>query len=360
MKVMILITDTRRGGTPNKMARLAEVAKERGVEISFVSVMTPGPVLLELESKGIRTYSLQVRSRRDALKALRRSRGLISHERPDLIQTALWHADLLGRLACLGTSVPVVNGHEGIDEDKSRGRILVDQLTHRLARHHCATSRAVAERVHQRDGIPIERIKVIPNAVDPDRWTPEGRRDETRTKLGIPLDAKVVGWVGRLHAVKDLACLFEAVSMLGSYWLALAGWGPEATKVPMWSRRYGLEDRVVSVGEIDDVAPLLEAFDVFCLTSRGEGTPMALIEAMAAGLPVVAPRVGGIPELVSDGVDGLLIPPGEPNATARAIERAVKDPQLGANAAAAIKSRFSTTRMVDDFQSLWESVVRSS
>ena len=130
------------------------------------------------------------------------------------------------------------------------------------------------------------------------------------------------------------------------------------SRLPALADRTGVGPRWVAPGMLPDVKPVLEAADVYCLTSRWEGLPAALMEAMAAGLPVVATRVGGIPELVTDGVDGTLVPPGDPAAVAGALGDAVAHPERGLRAQETVRARFSEDAMIDAFESLWRRVIR--
>ena len=136
--------------------------------------------------------------------------------------------------------------------------------------------------------------------------------------------------VGRLQAPKDAITLVRALAAVhGSpFETVVVGDGPDRPAVEEEVRRLGLERAVELVGERDDVPELLATADLFVLSSRSEGLPLSILEAMAAGLPVVASRVGGIPEVVVDGETGLLVPPGDPQRLADAVERLLADPSL--------------------------------
>ncbi|HUP70237.1 MAG TPA: glycosyltransferase family 4 protein [Acidimicrobiales bacterium] len=357
MRAVVVVTDTGRGGTPNRMAAVAGGLARRGWEILFVSVKPGGQVLGELSGAGMATASLELRSSGGGAAAVWRVRRLIRHWHPAIVQSALWHANLAAGLAAVGTSIPVVAGHQSVDDTKPAHRVVIDRLTlRRLATRHVAVSEAVADRLAARERVPRSRVTVIPGGKDPGRWAPAGRRDEVRGRYGIPLDARVVGWSGRLHPVKAVPALVAAVALLDGWWLVLVGGGEDEARIRRSVEDADIGNRVVMTGELADVAPLLEALDVFCLPSAWEGMPGALLEAMAAGLPVVATRVGGVGEVVDHGVSGLLVAPGDVAALAGAIASALEQPELGRHAQEAVQNRFSETVMIDAYDRLWREV----
>jgi glycosyltransferase involved in cell wall biosynthesis len=163
-------------------------------------------------------------------------------------------------------------------------------------------------------------------------------REAGRRALGIPPDGPVIGTVGNFTAKKDQTTLVRALALVPGARLVLVGTGPREPELRALVAERGLDDRVVFAGSRDDVAALLPAFDVFALSSRFEGLPIALLEAMAAGRACVATAVGGVPEVVTDGVDGVLVPPGDAGAFAATLVALLADPDrraaLGEKAAA--------------------------
>ena len=169
-----------------------------------------------------------------------------------------------------------------------------------------------------------------------------------RAALGLDGDvdgALVVGTVGNFTAKKDQATLVRAVGRVPGARLVLVGSGPLEHDLRVLVAHDGLAERVTFAGSRGDVADLLPAFDVFALSSRYEGLPIALLEAMAAGRPCVATRVGGIPEVVTDGVDGVLVPPGDPDALADALSALAADPDRRAALGSAAVTRAGDFRL---------------
>ena len=181
-------------------------------------------------------------------------------------------------------------------------------------------------------GIPQD----TPGAARPDRG-------EARRRLGLPHDAFVVASVGNLTVKKDHDTLLEAFARLHltlpAAHLVLVGGGPREEHLRRLVAARGLAGAVTMAGVRDDVSALLAGFDVFGMSSRFEGLPIALLEAMAAGVPPVATSVGGIPEVITDEVDGILVPPADPEALAAAMTRVATDHGLRASLGEAARAR---------------------
>jgi len=187
---------------------------------------------------------------------------------------------------------------------------------------------------------------------------PTGR---LRQHLGLASDVPLVGAVGRLVGIKDLATLVRAIARLDGVHLALIGDGEQRAELEGLVASLGLEGRVHLPGWADDVAAWVADLDVVALTSRNEGTPVALIEALAAGRPVVATAVGGVPFVVHDGATGWLVPPGDPAAVAEALGAALADPigaaRLAAKGRVESLARFGADRLVADIRQLYRELV---
>ena len=203
---------------------------------------------------------------------------------------------------------------------------------------------------------------MVPNGIDLTRFQPEPRlRDEVLRELGLPESAFVVGTVGRLAPEKAQGVLLEAAQQLlrrpaeRPLYVVLVGDGAERAALEKAAAPLG--ERVRFLGARADVPRLLQGFDVFCLSSRTEGLPLVLPEAMATGLPVVSTAVGGIPSVVVEGVTGYLVPVGAPAALAEALGRLQRDtalgPRLGTAGRIRALQRYSLERMVDDYEAIY-------
>jgi glycosyltransferase involved in cell wall biosynthesis len=204
-------------------------------------------------------------------------------------------------------------------------------------------------------GVAPERIAAIPNSVDPLAFASLPGREAMRKAEGFGPGDFVVGTVSRLADEKRPDLLLEAFAQARkecpSARLLFVGEGPMQTELAKKARRLGVSDAVRFGGFRSDVPALLAALDVFANASRAEGTPQALLEAMWAGCPIVATRVGGVPDLVEDGAHGLLVPSGDASALARGILRLYGDPaeraRLGENARLRARTEFSSDRMAE-------------
>lgn len=218
------------------------------------------------------------------------------------------------------------------------------------------------------EGIAEDRISVLPNAV-PVPENDSGRhrfRTDVRDELDVADDELVVGYLGRLSEEKGIRFLVEAVSLLiretdFNLRLLIVGDGPEYQELQDLAEALGLSDRVALVGFQAEPQRWLSAFDIFALPSLTEGTPMALLEAMAAQRPIVATNVGGVPDVVTDGEDGLLVAPGDARGLAEALRRVTHDSGLGerlaAKAADTVRARYGLTQWCRTIEGHYRSVL---
>jgi glycosyltransferase involved in cell wall biosynthesis len=219
-----------------------------------------------------------------------------------------------------------------------------------------AVSRALAEAA-VRDGVPKERVHLLPNA-----WTGSQAshdRHSARRTLGLPRDGFVVGWVGRLIKVKGGDLFLRALATLPDMPLlaTIIGDGPERMALESQAASLGLREGVRFAGQVDNAAHLFSAFDLFVLSSRSEGTPIALFEAMAAGVPIVATRVGGVPDVLSE-TEAYLVPPDDPGALSRAIRAVYSDPDEGRQRGARARGRLASDFAVEPWLECYEDIYR--
>ncbi len=224
------------------------------------------------------------------------------------------------------------------------------QIILRLAHSLIVPSRHVA-RLAQGWGIPPEKVEVIANAVPPEPADLPPTREAARAALGLPQDRPLLLSVGRLTAVKGFDVAIRALPHVPGAALVIAGEGEDAAKLRALAQESAVSERVIFLGrrEHRDVLTAMRACDVFVLSSHTEGLSHVLLEALGAGRPAVATAVGGNPEVVTDGVDGLLVPPGDPQALAGAVRRVLTEPGLAERLGAAARARSA------DFS--WEALV---
>jgi sugar transferase (PEP-CTERM/EpsH1 system associated) len=274
--------------------------------------------------------------------------------------------------AALLAGVPVrINGLHGRDASDPQGRNPRHNLLRRLMTpfYDCcyansgdmlAWNRAVI-------GVPEQKSRLLANGIDAERFRPLAAGEE-RPDFGFGPGCRVIGTVGRVQDVKDHAGLVDAFALLrarlggqgGNLRLAIVGDGPLLPMLREKVRALGLDGLVWLPGARSDVAAILRGFDVFAMSSIAEGTPGSALEAMASGLPVVGTRVGGIPEVVAEGVTGQVVPPRDPAALAEALARYALDPELAAAHGAAgrvrVLAHYSMPAMVAGYQALYDSL----
>ena len=301
--------------------------------------------------------------------------GIIRRWHPDVVHTHLAKAGALGRSLAFRARVPVVvhtfHGHVLQDYFSSLKTAAFAKVERALA---ARTDALIAVAPWVRDdllamGIGTEdRWHVVPVGVD---LTPllEDRPDPARSRLllDLPAHGPVVGIVGRLSPVKDHRTFLRAAVRISIAYpettFVVAGDGPDRAALELEARAL-LGERIRFLGWVNDIATLYAACDVVALTSRTEGTPVALIEAAAAGKPVVATDVGGVSEVVRDGSTGYTVPAGDDVAVTAAVVSLLKDPDrardMGDAGAAHVRSRFSRVRMADDLTALYAELLGRS
>ncbi len=276
---------------------------------------------------------------------------------------AHFYASLAARLARRPCIVNIRNGHH--DTAGWRRLLLWRRLILPLATTVVVPSQGIARLLSGTLG--LQETICIPNGVDVNARSRARSRRAVRESLGMPAEAIVVGAVGTLRPVKGhrylLQAAVQATACAASLRFLLIGrmHEPTTSALTTFCRRAKLGDRVAFLGARSDVADLLSAMDIFCLPSLSEGMPNSVLEAMAAGLPVVATDVGGNPEVVVDGETGCLVPPRDPSALAAALVRLAGDPQLrsqmGRAGLARASAHFSLHRMLTHYEDLYRSVL---
>ena len=275
--------------------------------------------------------------------------------RPDVVHTHNRTPRIYGGLAARMARVPRVihTKHNGKD-----GGVAVRVLSH-LYDSYIAVSDDTAHVARDVEHVPDRRLHVIANGIDVDGYTRDpGARARIRGELGVGDDVCLIGTVGRLVPEKNYELLLAAVRGVldDRVRLAFVGDGPESAALHA-AADPAIRDRVYWLGVRHDIPALLSAFDVFALSSRTEGLPLSVLEAMASQLPVVATAVGGVAKLVHDGVSGVLVTPGDVAGYHDAIDKLAHDPAyrraLGQAARDEAQAEFSVNRVVDDYLAVY-------
>jgi glycosyltransferase involved in cell wall biosynthesis len=332
--VLMLAKGLGRGGTERLLCgsvRLLDPGAYR-VEVAYL-LPWKDALVPEVEAAGVPVHCLDA-PHATSVAWLGRLRRLVRERDIALVHTHMPAPAVAARLALPGRRPAFVHTEHNLWDRYRPATRWANRLTYGRNAAVIAVSDAVARSVGGARPAP----DVVVHGVDAPAGPP-GDPAEALARLGLAGAGPVVGTVGNFTAKKDHATLVRALArMSDDVRLVLVGLGPLEDELRALVGREGLAARVTFAGSRDDVAALLPAFDVFALSSRYEGLPIALLEAMAAGRACVATSVGGVPEVVSDGVDGVLVAPGDPDALARALTALLDDPArragLGARAAA--------------------------
>jgi glycosyltransferase involved in cell wall biosynthesis len=261
----------------------------------------------------------------------------------------------------------VLRGYFG--ELRARTFKLVETLLARWTDALVAVSPQVRDDLVALGVAPREKFVVVRLGIELDERVAarNGTRADARRLLGIPPERFVVGWIGRMTGVKRTGDVLLALKALREQGvdasLCLIGGGPDREALEEQAHALGLARNYVSLGYQEDVAQWYAALDALVLTSGNEGTPVSAIEALAAGRPVVATSVGGVPDVVRDGEDGFLVGLGDVDGLAERLARLAADPELrermGAAGRARVLNRYAVDRLVDDIDRLYRSLLSS-
>lgn len=363
LRVVMLITRADQiGGAHLHVADLAAALRDRGHGVE-VWVGGEGPYLLALAERAVPFRRLDhltrpIRPHAD-LRALLEIRALLRRERPDVLSTYSAKAGLLGRLAAVGTGVPAIFTAHGwaFTEGTSplaKGPFLLAEMIGASVADRIVTTCEFDRQLAVRHRVaPASKIVNIYNGVH-----------DVDPGLGADpaADPPRVIAVQRFEPQKDHATLLEALAGLREQEWALdwIGDGAQLSEARSLAAELGIADRIRWLGLRSDVPELLARAQVFALTSRWEGFPFSILEAMRAGLPVVATAVAGVPESVEDGVTGFTVPREEPAAVREALARLIRDSALRVGMGEAGRSRyeerFTYDRMLDENESLLREV----
>jgi glycosyltransferase involved in cell wall biosynthesis len=387
VKVLRVIARLNMGGPALHVAYLTEGLTKRGYDTTLVSgslARGEDSMAFVADAHGVEIVRIDELGReisplRDLLATIRLAR-LIRKERPQILHTHTAKAGTVGRVAALlaGSRKPPIVVHT------FHGHVLrgyfgpVRTLLFRLLERWLAagTTALVAVSPQVRDDLvalgvaPRERFVVIRLGIELDeRVAPkQNGRGESRRYLGIPGDRFTVGWIGRMTAVKrtdDVLVAFKRLRDDGlDAVLCMVGDGPDRVQLEQRAHELGLARDTLFLGYQEDVAPFYAAFDALVLPSGNEGTPVSVIEALAAELPVVATRVGGVPDVVQDGEDGFLVEAGATDDLADRLGRLARDPALrarmGKHGRERVLPRYAVERLVEDVDELYRSLLSAA
>jgi glycosyltransferase involved in cell wall biosynthesis len=346
------------GGLERNVVNQVHEGRRLGQRVVVVCLERPGVLSPEVEAHGGAVVCVHKRPglRPEALGSLR---GAFRRIRPDVVHTHQIGSLLYGGLAARSLGVPlIVHTEHGKQAYARRRRTLwLGRVAGTLASRFYCLSADMANEVVARRVVPRRKVHVIGNGIDTARFQARGGRESMRVALGIPADAPVVGTVGRLTEVKRQDLLLHAFARLRARvptaHLMVVGEGPLRSSLQDLAARLGLAGAAHFTGYQAETERFYPAMDVFALTSRSEGIPQAVLEASVAGLPVVASRVGGVPEVIEDGQTGLLFSDGDEDALTTRLALLFGDGdrarRLGAAGRERVAARFDVRLMAETY-----------
>jgi glycosyltransferase involved in cell wall biosynthesis len=387
IRVLRVIARLNMGGPALHVAYLSAGLRDRGYDTTLVAgSLAPGEESMAGVAEGLGVPIVTIPELHREISPLRDLRAvyhladLIREVRPHILHTHTAKAGTIGRLAArlLGDAGPpiVVHTFHGhvlrgyFDPVRSTAFRLLERWLARQSTALIAVSPEVRDDLVSLGVAPAEKFEVVRLGIELDQRVGEdgfeAARTETRRALGIPDDRFVVGWIGRMTAVKRTGDVLQAVRRLREQGvdaaLCMVGDGPDRDSVEARAHELGIMRDSLFLGYQEEVADYYAAFDALILPSANEGTPVSAIEALAGGRPVVATRVGGVPDVVRDGVDGFLVEPGDVDAMAERLSQLAADAPLrhrmGEAGRASVHERYSVERLLDDVDRLYRTLLR--
>ncbi|HRV93205.1 MAG TPA: glycosyltransferase [Anaerolineae bacterium] len=369
VKILYFITELNIGGAEKVLVHLISKLDRTHFDPIVVCLYDGnGPIAAEIRALNVPVIDLNMRTRWD-VTAIRRFYQLVRREKPVIIHASLFHANVIGRLVGRMAGVPLIITCRQNISIGGRWREQINRLTASWDDKVVAVCELAREAELEHAGVAQEKVVTIYNTIDPTVFHNDHRpkKSNIRNELGIPPDLLLIGSVGRLHPQKGLSYLLEATAQLKKqspvdFRLLVVGDGQLRDDLIAQSRTLGIADRTIFAGARTDVPDILGELDIFAFPSLWEGLPLALLEAMAAGLPVVATAVGGTPEVVQNGQTGILVPPGDHQSLAIALERLITEPDLRLKMGQAglnrIQQAFTVEQMVEKYHNLYFQLIR--
>jgi glycosyltransferase involved in cell wall biosynthesis len=349
--------------------QLARWHQRGNYRMLFGTLYPTAPWLEEyMTSQGVPSFSLGCRGRLGFPLAIFRLARLLRKQHVDILHTHLFEPSVVGLVAgkLAGTPMLFLTRHYSDYHTRiHKGwHVRADQLCTALSHRVVAVSRHTAQHLTEVEKTPPAKVRVVYNGIDFDRVKPSGPDARARVRAAEGLrEANVVLVAARLHPEKGYEYLLDAIPVLREkskkpLVLLVAGRGPFEAAYRERTRRLGCEEVVRFLGFRRDLPDLMVASDVFVLPSVAEAFGLVVVEALYLGVPVVATRVGGIPEIVEEDTDGLLVPPANSEALVCALERLLADPEerarLTTTGRARVTARFGFERMVREYEALYE------
>lgn len=364
-RILQIIPTFDRSGAEKQMTLLAAGLPRDEFDVHVCALTRGGPLAADLRQAQIPATVIGKAWKIDP-RAYWQLKRHVASLKPDLVHTWIFAANAYGRAAALACGVPrIVAGERCVDPWKGWTELSIDRYLARRTDRIVAVSEGVRD-FYVEKGLPADKIQVIPNGALPAPPS-SSTREQFLAELELPADARLAGVIGRLWPQKRVKDAIWAADLLkrirGDVHLLVIGDGPHASRLRIFRDQVEIRDRVHFLGHRSDVPRIMPHLDVLWSTSAYEGQSNAIMEAMAAGVPVVATNIPGTRELVVDGQTGYLVPVGKLSraAIAKHTHRLLEDPDLARRFRDAARRRileeFSVDRMVGRYADLYRELL---
>ncbi len=338
VRVAFCTTELDPGGAERALVQLVTRLDRNEWSPVVIALGPETPLVAELLKKGIPVHCLGARGPR-SVRVLFPLIGILREFRPTILQTWMFHANILGRIAGVVARVPLIFSGIRVAEHSANWHVRMERATRGMVSHHVCVSQAVADFAIQHHRLQAANVSVLPNGVDWERYALA--EPASLSQFGIPEGARTILGVGRLHPQKGWRHLLNAVEPLLKddpvLHVLIIGEGPQRKALEAWVRQHELSRQIHFPGWQADVAGIMRSSDMLVLASEWEGMPNVVLEAMAGGLPIVATDVAGVAELMPDDQHNELIKPNDTLGLRAGIQRVLQDPTAASGKADALQ-----------------------
>ena len=371
MNILYVVTSLDVGGTQKMLYETIKNMDRDKYQIVVCSLKKGGIYGKILSDLDIKIISLKMNNRSGLLNififipSVLKLSKIIHKEKIDIVHSWLFQANIISRISARLAGVNRVISSVRVMEQEKKWQLFIERITSNLCKKIIVNSRALKNFLLEKNVADSEKIEVIYNGIE---VSENSDKRNIFKELGLKENEKIIGTVGRLHKQKGIEYFLESAKIIlpsvgFSLKFIIVGDGPERKKLESKARRLGIKNEVLFTGIREDAINLISIMDIFVLPSLWEGTPNVVLEAMLWGKPVISTEVGGVPELIENQVDGILVKPGNPVALADAVLQALKNEresiQMGIRAKEKVKKYFSIEKMVEQTEKLYQLAERT-
>jgi len=369
INILHIYQNSKIGGVQQQLLSLLKAYSRERFNPIFCCLGPKEEIGKEIEETKIEFIPLnKLRYNRFSLGIVLELYRLMKKKQIHVVRTHRYRSNLYGRLAAFLAGVPVIiaSVHDNYRTDKRPKRRIMNRILSKITDKIVAVSEDVKEDIIRYDSIDPSKIEVIPNGIDVERFNPEKNTTDIRKEFSLEDDDIVIGFIGRIVPAKGLEYLLNALPYLKeefkSIKLLIVGEGSLVEKLKESAKKNNIFDNILFTGRRRDIPEILASINIFVMPSIAEGLPNALLEAMAMGKPIVTTEVGGIPEIVKNGFNGLLVPPRDTLSLSKAIKELISNDRLAAKLGQAardlVHDNLSIKAIAQKWQSLYLSILK--